>query len=545
MSSLKANSLKAIGCVDITKLKSIELVVGKIRGLNTFSIDFRNQITAITGISGSGKSSILALIACAYQNISNSNIIAGNLGSAYKVSDFIVQLDDEDKSNNTEIKYVYNTFDPNKKSWKDSSYIINYTPNKSWNKCDNRIKKNVIFIGLTQAVPYFEREIYKQNKSNFTLKNSQFSSDLIEIVSKIFNSQYSNYSNLNFSNNLLPLISSNGSTYSGFNMGMGEVRVLNILELILKSSDNSLILIDEIELGLHDSAQIEFLEELEKVCSERDHQLICTTRSSTILRSIPKEGRIFLQSDLKHTLILPGISPSFASKSLGNPDELNIFVEDWVTKIILEVLLPENILKISKIKKIGSDEAVIRLMASCYLEKRNNCICVLDGDSQRKHQKYVKDLKGWSERRNRNVKIMLDRWIELRIKYLPGSAKPERWLIDLIHFQVNSGNIRLIKDLLRIFEKQEKSEVKRLFDDVKLIDGKAAMRKLESEAGYGEKSSEFTTKLVSVVNDAFPNLLSVISNSIYKFLKPQFDKGMQPLDKHEIIESFVPPNPLD
>ncbi|MFB2523286.1 ATP-binding protein [Shewanella xiamenensis] len=49
-------------------LRFITLRNGHMRGLSTFNIDFVYPITAIAGKNGSGKSTILALSACAYHN---------------------------------------------------------------------------------------------------------------------------------------------------------------------------------------------------------------------------------------------------------------------------------------------------------------------------------------------------------------------------------------------------------------------------------------------------------------------------------------------
>jgi len=47
-------------------LLGISLTVGKIRGLSKFEISFTYPLSAIAGRNGSGKSTVLALAACAF-----------------------------------------------------------------------------------------------------------------------------------------------------------------------------------------------------------------------------------------------------------------------------------------------------------------------------------------------------------------------------------------------------------------------------------------------------------------------------------------------
>lgn len=80
----------------VNSLKSISISKGSIRGLNSINVNFLYPITAFVGENGAGKSTILALIACAFHN--NSAFIPQNRLKAgakkqrgyYTYSDFLL-----------------------------------------------------------------------------------------------------------------------------------------------------------------------------------------------------------------------------------------------------------------------------------------------------------------------------------------------------------------------------------------------------------------------------------------------------------------------
>jgi predicted ATPase len=78
---------------DMTRatLATIQLGAGEIRGLNDFEISFRYPISVIAGANGSGKSTILALAACAYDNYTDGFRLPGRRLPYYTMSDFFVQ----------------------------------------------------------------------------------------------------------------------------------------------------------------------------------------------------------------------------------------------------------------------------------------------------------------------------------------------------------------------------------------------------------------------------------------------------------------------
>ena len=428
-------------------LRSIELTEGSLRGLYPFRADFQFPITAIAGSNGSGKSTLLALAACAYHNHKAGYKSAGRKFPYHTFSDFFVQSNDELPPQGIVIKYGLSH-----NSWKSSDPGVHYQSRKKkvggkWNDYDKRINRNVAYFGVTRVVPHFERSAHKSNRSRFKSigLNDDVSKKIALIAGRIIGKKYDNFESQEHLKYSLPRVSSNGFEYTGFNMGAGESAVFEILTTLFTIGTGALLIIDEIELGLHERAQYRFIEELKQVCLNNKCQIICSTHSFAILSSLPPEARIFIEASKKTTTLITGISPEFACGKMGGKDahELDIFVEDLVAKKMLEEWLPSSLRKRIKISSIGSHAAVIKVLATRYLEKRNNCFCILDGDQRSRSSSALKSMIGHTEASGDAEKGKAESWATERITYLPGNMPPEKWLIAVLEekAKLNEGGI--------------------------------------------------------------------------------------------------------
>ncbi|WP_285415107.1 ATP-binding protein [Pseudomonas sp. efr-133-TYG-5] len=96
-------------CKDNTKalLRSIQISTGGIRGLTSFKVNLDYPITAFAGVNGSGKSTMLALAACAYHNKLDGFKLPKRSRSYYTFSDFFVQHSEEIMPPGVEIWYSF------------------------------------------------------------------------------------------------------------------------------------------------------------------------------------------------------------------------------------------------------------------------------------------------------------------------------------------------------------------------------------------------------------------------------------------------------
>ncbi|MYF20854.1 MAG: ATP-binding protein, partial [Synechococcus sp. SB0677_bin_5] len=87
-----------------------------------------------------------------------------------------------------------------------------------------------------------------------------------------------------------------GPRYSELHMAAGERSVLR-LSLEIAQLRAALVLIDEVETGLHPWVQKLLLLQLQQLALRNNLQIIVTSHSPVVLNSVPARGRIFLKRD--------------------------------------------------------------------------------------------------------------------------------------------------------------------------------------------------------------------------------------------------------
>ena len=216
-------------------------------------------------------------------------------------------------------------------------------------------------------------------------------------------------------------------------MGAGENALFEIFSTIFSTPRGTLLVIDEIELGLHEDAQKKFIHELKAVCKERHIQVICTTHSPAILNSVPPEARFFIQSYPEKTIIHTGIASLHAAGKLSgeNSKELDIYVEDETAQYIVESFIDHETRKRVTIIPIGSPQAIIHQMAARYKDqKKDECIAIMDGDQIVNTStflgQFIKALESCPDEDKART------WFEERLTFIPGNTWPEYWLVDTI-----------------------------------------------------------------------------------------------------------------
>ena len=87
-----------------------------------------------------------------------------------------------------------------------------------------------------------------------------------------------------------------GTGYSEFHMSSGERSILRISKDISQLED-ALILIDEVDTGLHPYTQQQTMLELQRAALRQNLQVIVASHSPAVLDSVPPDARIFLDRD--------------------------------------------------------------------------------------------------------------------------------------------------------------------------------------------------------------------------------------------------------
>ncbi|MBK7965746.1 MAG: ATP-binding protein [Bacteroidetes bacterium] len=95
---------------------------------------------------------------------------------------------------------------------------------------------------------------------------------------------------------------SNSNEYSSYNAATGEEVLTKILIDVIEAPDHSLILIDEIEVGLHPKIQRRLIQALYNIARNDNKQFVLTSHSPSILSSLPDKARIFIEKNFRREL---------------------------------------------------------------------------------------------------------------------------------------------------------------------------------------------------------------------------------------------------
>ena len=418
----------------VATLLQIRLVRGTLRGLHPFDLKLQYPIVAIAGENGAGKSTLLAIAACAYHNKANGYIPTGRKNPYYTFSDFFIQSRGETPPQGIQLGYqiLHNKWRNLKggPGWQARNKRVG----GKWNNYDKRVGRNVIYFGVQRVVPHYERSAHKSYRGRF--QNDSLDEEhrqrICQIAGRIIGRTYDTFEKHTHSKYSLPVATSGHVRYSGFNMGAGESAVFEILTALFEAGRGSLLVIDELELGLHEQAQIKFVQELKQLCNEFHCQVVCSTHSHVVLQALPPQGRFLLETTGDRTLVTNPVSPDYACGKLRgiNVGELEIFVEDDLAASILRLGIPHHLRQRVNIVPIGSSSAVIRMMASRYLEGKDNCSFVLDGDKRSSHAKNMSLFGRCTENKFRESGKEMASWAKERLTYLPSDNTPERWLFS-------------------------------------------------------------------------------------------------------------------
>ena len=431
-------------------LRGIRLAEGAFRGLNALDISFDYPITAIAGKNGAGKSTILALAACAFHNNPKGYKLLKRQKSYYTFSDFFVQHAGEVPPEGILIYYKI-AHD----NWSKSPVVPTgiglgsqgrrKVKNGKWNDYSLRVLRTTVFLGIERIVPHSERSQSRSYSKVFKAKPpSGWEQDVINDVGHILSKKYENYTSLNHYKYSLPVVQCNGVIYSGFNMGAGENALFEIFSTIYAAESGALIVVDEIELGLHAEAQRRFMDRLKKTCLDQKVQVICTTHSTEIFDRLPNDARFYVETVGGKTKVTPGISSEYAFTKMSAKKglELDIFVEDDIARAIILAALSSATRSRVSVNVIGSASVLSRQLAACYLRnEQKSVLAIFDGDQKPKQKDNLIHAKKMAE----NPKNDFDLWFSERIAFLPGDTWPEAWLL-----QKGSEILQILSDALNV-----------------------------------------------------------------------------------------------
>lgn len=345
----------------------------KIRAFAGEVVDFEFPVTALIAANGGGKSSILGAAALAYKKTKPSIFFPKSSLGDDSMANWGVSFEIIDKG-------------------KNSNQLVTRTArfkNAKWAR-DDVLERNVLYFGITRTVPAGERREFKKiatPKYRYAGSKIHLSGDIISHVAKILGKDVSKFQVANVTSSQDFLIGGDGTiSYSEFHFGAGESSVIRMVSLIESAPQNSLVLIEEIENGLHPVAVRRMVEYLIDAADRRSVQTIFTTHSEDALLPLPAEGIWYI---IEGKARQGRISIDALRAMTGKVDEgLAIFVEDNFAREIVDNIIRRynsDIFDTIGVYPVEGQHQAHSIhmhhMKNPAVNARIKSMCILDGDS--------------------------------------------------------------------------------------------------------------------------------------------------------------------
>jgi predicted ATPase len=252
----------------------------KLRGFDDRAVSFDFPVTALVGPNGGGKTTILGAAAIAYESVPPRQFFAksGKL---------------DDSMANWRVEYELIDREVNRT---DSFRRTASFSSMKWSR--GAEKRPIAVFGVARTVPASERrELQKCATNSFVVdptRVDQIQTSVVTAVGRILGKDISKYTHIRIDSagkvSLLTGATEQGTAYSEFHFGAGESSVIRMVMRIESLADNALILIEEIENGLHPVATVRMVEYLIEVAERKSAQAIFTTHSNDALKPLPPEA---------------------------------------------------------------------------------------------------------------------------------------------------------------------------------------------------------------------------------------------------------------
>jgi energy-coupling factor transporter ATP-binding protein EcfA2 len=347
------------------------LVLKRVRGFTDREITFDCPVTALVGPNGGGKTTILGAAALIYKDVPPRRFFAKSGKYDSSMKDWSVEYELIDRDLNARISV------PRTASFKQAK----------WNR--TAVDRQVLIFGVDRTVPATERrELVKAVGSKFAAaREVALTETVAEHVSKILGKPIEGYNRLFVDKagrvTLFAGRTEHGDEYSEFHFGAGEASIIRIVADVEAGPDGTMILIEEIENGLHPVATRRVVEYLLDVAGRKSCQVIFTTHSNDALAPLPPKAIWAAYSGE----VLQGKLDIAALRTItGQIDaKLAIFVEDEFAELMVKTALRYcGDVELDAIKIHGMGGAVPAMKVN---EQHNldptapfPSICLLDGD---------------------------------------------------------------------------------------------------------------------------------------------------------------------
>lgn len=252
----------------------MEIGLEKIRSFDDQKVRFDFPVTAVIGTNGGGKSTILGSAALAYHSQRPRDFFPKSTVSDASMAGWSVEYDIVDKSLSSTAKTSVRFVDKRWRRDNTRERAIEYFPIERTVPAGelSRFRK---FIGSTPATEWFYQDL---DKTTVTWTTKILGRDTSEYQRVFLDQKDDDY---------ILVGNVKGNDFSQFHFGAGEASIIEIVSRIERTEKGALILIEEIENGLHPLAVDALVEYLVDVAQRKLVQVVFTTHSSIAIKKLP------------------------------------------------------------------------------------------------------------------------------------------------------------------------------------------------------------------------------------------------------------------
>ena len=392
-----------------------------LRGIRDLRVVFDYPVSVIAGGNASGKSTVLFAAACAY-DVPGAGV--RDFVPSALFPDYRPKLGKRaDARPKTSIDFQYSTpGGPQAMRWGRSP------PSGRWGRS---------FFGRQGARPP-QRPVYLRTLSNLSnpsevrsvlgmsqLRVAPAEAPLtalqVDFAQHMLPFRYAQVVQLSSgAKNLLFAEQDDGTAYSELHMAAGERAVLRLAREVAHLRD-ALVLVDEVETGLHPWVQKVLMLQLQQLALLNNLQVLVTTHSPVVLDCVPEHGRIFLErGDDGGVAVVPPYRDLVQDALYGQSSAtLNLLCEDdaaeGVLRGIFDELLPRHRVQRESVRvgrDTGASEFPMHATAFRKFGQIENFIFVLNGD--KRDSPIAAKVRAQAQR-------------DVPVLYLPGET-PELWV---------------------------------------------------------------------------------------------------------------------
>jgi hypothetical protein len=215
-------------------------------------------------------------------------------------------------------------------------------------------------------------------------------------------------------------------------MGAGEQRILKILSTVFEAKENTLILIDELDLLLHEDAFQRTIEVLIARAQQKQLQIVFTTHRETVLKKSGSINIRYLYRSGSVTKALEQVTADALSKLTGELDKsIIIYVEDRLSsRIIKKISQNLRISRHIKTIQFGTAQNGFSVSAGAVVTNpEKHIVCVLDGDVYRTEQEKVEQIRKVITGNSQDAIDQREQILNTIFQYsIPEGFSPEQYL---------------------------------------------------------------------------------------------------------------------